>query len=250
MNINIELFKRYKPDKKVQIIMELTEEELLAITPATVTRIIKEAGTRLYRSRDKRLWIPDQFRTGNHWNSTFNGVELIKGKLYVSLYVQYSNTDTDPTPPTTSFSQEEIIEGLSDTTISTGILIRTTTPIHRATRQGHSDPCCSPMFNVNTGTIMKRKKKTLAERKRQERHTTADKPANPSFHNFTVRRTIEIHLTTINPQLTQRDAEFYVDGNFYVRGQLDGKYQDFYLTRVKMNYNNRKNSTDNGKDEE
>ena len=95
---------------------------------------------------------------------------------------------------------------------------------------------------------MKSTKKTLAERKRQERHSTADKSANPSFRNFTVRRTIEIHLTTINPQLTQRDAEFYVDGNFYVRGQLDGKYQDFYLTRVKMNYNNRKNSTDNGKD--
>ena len=95
MNINIELFKRYKPDKKVQIIMELTEDELLNITPATITRIIKEAGTRLYRSRDKRLWIPDRFRTGNHWNSTFNSVELIKGKLYVNLYVQYSNTDTD-----------------------------------------------------------------------------------------------------------------------------------------------------------
>lgn len=95
MNINIELFKRFKPEKKVQIIMELTENELLAITPATVTRIIKEAGTRLYRSRDKRLWIPDRFRTGNHWNSTFNSVELIKGKLYVNLYVQYSNTDTD-----------------------------------------------------------------------------------------------------------------------------------------------------------
>ena len=103
------------------------------------------------------------------------------------------------------------------------------------------------MFNANTGTIMKSTKKTLAE-KRQEHHTTADIPANPSFRNFTVRRTIEIQLTTINPQLTQRDAEFYVDGNFYVRGQLDGKYQDFYLTRVKMNYNNRKNSTDHGKD--
>ena len=95
MNINIELFKRYRPDKKVQIIMELTEGELLNITPATVTRIIKEAGSRLYRSRNKRLWISDRFRAGNHWNSTFNAVELIKGKLYVSLYVQYSNTDTD-----------------------------------------------------------------------------------------------------------------------------------------------------------
>ena len=90
-------------------------------------------------------------------------------------------------------------------------------------------------------TKRKQNKRTLAE-KRQEHHTTADKPANPLFHNFTVRRTIEIHLTT------QRDAEFYVDGNFYVRGQLDGKYQDFYLTRVKMNYNNRKHSTDNGKE--
>ena len=60
-------------------------------------------------------------------------------------------------------------------------------------------------------TRKKQNKRTLAE-KRQEHHTTADKPANPSFHNFTVRRTIEIHLTTINPQLTQRDAEFYVDG--------------------------------------
>ena len=95
MNINIELFKRYKPDNKIKIINELTEDELLAINPATVTRIIKEAGTRLYKSRDKRLWIPDRFRTGNHWNSTFTGIELIKGKLYVSLYVQYSNTDTD-----------------------------------------------------------------------------------------------------------------------------------------------------------
>lgn len=95
MNINIELFKRYRPDNKIKIINELTEDELLAITPATVTRIVKEAGTRLYKSRDKRLWIPDRFRTGNHWNSTFTGVELIKGKLYVSLYVQYSNTDTD-----------------------------------------------------------------------------------------------------------------------------------------------------------
>ncbi len=95
MNINVELFKRYKPDNKIKIINELTEDELLAITPATVTRIVKEAGSRLYRSRNKRLWISDRFRAGNHWNSTFNAVELIKGKLYVSLYVQYSNTDTD-----------------------------------------------------------------------------------------------------------------------------------------------------------
>jgi len=79
----------------------------------------------------------------------------------------------------------------------------------------------------------KQNKRTLAE-KRQEHHTTADKPANPSFRNFTVRRTIEIQLTTINPQLTQRDAEFYVDGNFCVRGQLDGHYEDIILLYIEL----------------
>ena len=56
-------------------------------------RIVKEVGTNFYKSRDKRVYITE--RTGNHWNSTFTGVELIKGRLYVNLYVQYSNTDTE-----------------------------------------------------------------------------------------------------------------------------------------------------------
>ena len=111
MNINIELFKRYKPEKKTQIIMDLTEDELMAITPATVTRIIKETGTNFYKSRNKRLWISDRFRTGNHWNSTFNSVELIKEKLYVNLYVQYSNTDTDRSETFSEFFSKEDYRG-------------------------------------------------------------------------------------------------------------------------------------------
>lgn len=95
MNINIEIFKRYAPGKKLRIIKGLSDQELLAILPETVTRIIKEEGTNFYKSRDKRLLVSAKFKTGNNWESTFNGVELIKGKLYVSLYVQYANTDTD-----------------------------------------------------------------------------------------------------------------------------------------------------------
>lgn len=95
MNINTEIFKRYAPGKKLRIIKELSDQELLAISPETVTRIIKEEGTNFYKSRDKRLHITAKFKTGNNWDSTFTGVELIKGKLYVSLYVQYANTDTD-----------------------------------------------------------------------------------------------------------------------------------------------------------
>ena len=44
VNINIELFKRYAPKKKLEIINALTENELLAITNNTILRIIKEAG--------------------------------------------------------------------------------------------------------------------------------------------------------------------------------------------------------------
>lgn len=95
MNINIEIFKRYAPGKKLRIIKGLSDLELLAISIETVTRIIKEEGSNFYKSRDKRLHVSPKFKTGNNWDSTFTGVELIKGKLYVSLYVQYSNTDTE-----------------------------------------------------------------------------------------------------------------------------------------------------------
>lgn len=67
--------------------------------------------------------------------------------------------------------------------------------------------------------------------------------ANPTFHRFTVRREIEIQVTTQNGSLTQRDAEFYVNANFYVRGELDRKYSDFCLARVKMNYYKHQNQS-------
>jgi hypothetical protein len=95
-NINTELFKRYAPKRKIEIIDSLNQTELLAITPATIIRMVREAGELHYRSkRDKRLMVSRERRAGNNWNSWFNGVDLIKNKLYVNLYIQYDNTDTD-----------------------------------------------------------------------------------------------------------------------------------------------------------
>ena len=95
-NINLELFKRYAPKKKLEIIESLTQEELLAITTSTIIRMVREAGELHYRSkRDKRLMVSRERRAGNNWNSWFNGVDLTKGKLYVNLYIQYENTDTE-----------------------------------------------------------------------------------------------------------------------------------------------------------
>ena len=95
-NINLELFKRYAPKRKLEIIASLSQEEILALTPATIIRMVREAGEFHYKSkRDKKLCVRRVIRKGNEWNSEFTGVDLLKGKLYVNLYVQYDNTDTE-----------------------------------------------------------------------------------------------------------------------------------------------------------
>lgn len=59
-NINQELFKRYAPKKKLEIINNLTTAELLATTPETLMRIVKEAGTKVGTARSKVLELPQK----------------------------------------------------------------------------------------------------------------------------------------------------------------------------------------------
>lgn len=94
MDINKIIFSRTAPSKKVEIIENLTQVELLSLTPATVSKMIKEAGTRLYKSRDKELRISYERRTSNNWNSTVEGVRNYKGNPMLDLCIQYENTDT------------------------------------------------------------------------------------------------------------------------------------------------------------
>ena len=95
MNINDFIFSRTQPNKKIETIEALSNEQLLSVKEDTVKRIVKETGRRMYRSRNKELYIDYDRRVGNNWNSTVEGVELIKGKLYLDFYVQYENTDTN-----------------------------------------------------------------------------------------------------------------------------------------------------------
>lgn len=111
-DINIELFKRYQPKKKLEIIEALTEKELLAVKESTVIRIVKEVGKLHYRSkRDKLLSIDSERRRGNCWNSTFEGVDFYKGELYVELYLQYENTDTNMSEEYRRFFRQGNYEG-------------------------------------------------------------------------------------------------------------------------------------------
>ena len=102
-NINVELFKRYAPKKKLEIIESLDPNELMNVSTATIERIVKETGTNIYKSRNKRLYISRDRQRGNSWNSTIEAVELIRGKLYLDVYLQYENTDCNTSELVTDF---------------------------------------------------------------------------------------------------------------------------------------------------
>ena len=95
VNINVELFKRYAPKKKLDLINGLSEYELLATTPETIKRIVKETGKNIGLSRDKLFHIDQERQKGNNWNSTVEAVEYIKGNLYLNIYFQIDSTDTN-----------------------------------------------------------------------------------------------------------------------------------------------------------
>lgn len=96
-NINVELFKRYAPEKKLEIIDKLNSDDLMKISTATFERIVKETGKGAWsekRSRNKRLRIRSSLQKGNNWNSDIEEISLYNGKLYLVVYLQYENTDT------------------------------------------------------------------------------------------------------------------------------------------------------------
>ena len=96
-DINKIIFSRTNPSKKLEIIQKLKGSELWAINKTTIARIIKEVGTKRYKSRDKELRISRDRRVGNNWNSDFEAIGTYKKKIFVLLYVQYGDCDTDTT---------------------------------------------------------------------------------------------------------------------------------------------------------
>ena len=93
-NVNIELFKRTSPERKIELIRKLTQAELSGISESTLLRIVKETGRRIKGSRNYEFYVNPDRRKGNNWNSMVEGVWLYRGKLHVMVYVQLDNTDT------------------------------------------------------------------------------------------------------------------------------------------------------------
>ena len=115
-NINVELFKRYAPKKKLEIINNLTTDELLSVTPETIKRIAKETGRSIGKSRNKVLRISNDRRSGNNWNSDIEAVEFINDNLYLNIYFQMDNTDTNICEKYLNFFKGEEYHGKHYTT--------------------------------------------------------------------------------------------------------------------------------------
>ena len=106
VNTNQELFKRYAPKRKLDLINGLSQSELLATTPKTLMRIVKDAGTKAGTARSKVLRISSKRRSGNDWNSMVESIEIHRGKLMLDIYVQMDSTDTNHFEPYSNFSKD------------------------------------------------------------------------------------------------------------------------------------------------
>lgn len=115
-NINIELFKRYQPDKKIEIIKKLTDEEVRMVSKATVLRIIHEAGQGRKKSSYKTIRLEHELGGSNNWNSTVNSIYTGKNhSLWLEVYMQSDHTDqTDCVPYEEFFGRGEYVGSMTE----------------------------------------------------------------------------------------------------------------------------------------
>ena len=103
-NINNIIFTRTAPNKKLEIINSLSQDELLAITYPTILRIIKEAGqgdSNKARCKFKTLYLSG---ATNDWNSKVTNIyNWKKDEVYLSVYIQGDDTDTYEFPKLKDF---------------------------------------------------------------------------------------------------------------------------------------------------
>lgn len=104
IDINIEIFKRTSPDKKLEMIKNLSVSEINRVKQSTILRIIREAGAGRKKSRYKTLNLSGN--SGNHWNSTIERVCIGKaGSILIDVYMQSDHTDR-----TCSYKYEEFFK--------------------------------------------------------------------------------------------------------------------------------------------
>lgn len=106
IDINKFLFGRTKPNKKLEVIKAMSDNDIRKATSATILRIYKEC-----RGDRDRFYINSDRRAGNDWNSTIEFIYEYKGKAHICLYVQTSSTDSSTCESYDTFNRGSRYEG-------------------------------------------------------------------------------------------------------------------------------------------
>lgn len=94
INVNEFIFGRTKAEKKLEVLNQLSGNELCKATNETILRIFKECRGKddEGKPRDK-FYIKNDRRAGNKWNSTIEFIHEYKGRACIEFYVQNTKTD-------------------------------------------------------------------------------------------------------------------------------------------------------------
>lgn len=92
-NINTFIFSKNSCKKKLEVVKNLREDQLLEIELGTIRKMLRTAG-RISSSYGKSRCFRLRDKPGNNYNSVVESVSLYKDMLYVSICVQLINTRT------------------------------------------------------------------------------------------------------------------------------------------------------------
>jgi hypothetical protein len=93
-NVNEFIFGRTKAEKKLEVLDNLSANDLRMATNDTILRIFKECRGKDDdgKPRDK-FYISNKRAAGNNWNSTIEFIHEYKGRACIEFYVQNTKTD-------------------------------------------------------------------------------------------------------------------------------------------------------------
>lgn len=106
INIQDFIFGDMTPEKKLEIINKIGDEQIRRIKESTIIRIIEEC-----KNNNGEFRINLDRRAGNHWNSNIEYLYIYKGKAIIMFYVQDDSTDTSTSESYEVFNSKQTFRG-------------------------------------------------------------------------------------------------------------------------------------------
>ena len=106
INIQDFIFGDMTPEKKLETINNIGDEQIRRIKESTIIRIIEEC-----KNNNGEFRINLDRRAGNHWNSNIEYLYIYKGKAIIMFYVQDDSTDTSTSESYEVFNSKQTFRG-------------------------------------------------------------------------------------------------------------------------------------------